>query len=75
MARHFVNVVLLCVCVCVCCIRAKFMKQLVQLVEQRNAIMASGSQSQPQERKAKLDALTLPGTEENLPGVHLEDLG
>lgn len=57
------------------CIRAKFLKQLIQLVEQRDAIITSTSQAQPQEKKAQLEALTLPGTEENLPGVRLEDLG
>ena len=52
--------------------RAKFLKQLVQLVEQRDAVVASTSL---RERKSQLAALTLPGPEENLPGVHLEDLG
>ena len=57
---------------CMCFVRAKFLKQLVHLVEQRDAIMAS---SPVRERKAQLDALTLPREEENLPGVRLEDLG
>ena len=52
-------------------VRAKFLKQLVQLVEQRDAILTS---SPVRERKVQLAALTLPREEENLPGVHLEDL-
>ena len=52
-------------------VRAKFLKQLVQLVEQRDAILAS---SPARERKVQLAALTLPREEENLPGVRLEDL-
>lgn len=58
----------------VCCVsfRAKFLRQLKQLVEQRDAIMADTT-LRTHERKQKLADLTMP-REENLPGVHLEDL-
>ena len=56
--------------------RAKFLKQLVRLVGERDGVLAStGLPTQTQERRERLGALVLPGTEENLPGVHLEDLG
>lgn len=61
---------------CVFPFRAKFLKQLIELVEKRDAIMAATSlSSQTQERKTQLESLVLPGAEENLPGVHIEDLG
>ena len=55
--------------------RAKFIKQLGQLVEKRDTILVSlPLPTQARERKTALEALVLPDTEENLPGVHLEDL-
>ena len=77
------SIVSVCVCVCVCVRlnpflppRAKFLKQLVRLVGERDGVLAStGLPTQTQERRERLGTLVLPGTEENLPGVHLEDLG
>ena len=50
-----------------------FPSQLRELVQHRDAI--SRDESLPQsERESRVASLTLPGQEENLPGVRLEDL-
>ena len=53
--------------------RSRFLKQLGLLVEQRDAIQ-SNEQLGSLEREGQLAALTLPGSEENIPGAKLEDL-
>lgn len=53
--------------------RAKFLHQLEELVKLREAITADSS-LEPGEREKRLAAVTLPGEQENLPGMKLEDL-
>ena len=53
--------------------RAKFLTQLDTLVEQRDKILADASLDGG-ERERRLDAVTLPGEQENIPGMKLEDL-
>lgn len=53
--------------------RAKFLDQLDKLVQQRDAIL-SDSTLEAGEREKRLAAVTLPGEQENLPGMKLQDL-
>ena len=53
--------------------RAKFLRQLDELVCQREAIM-SDSSLEGDEREKRLSAITLPSDQENIPGMKLEDL-
>lgn len=51
----------------------KFLHQLEQLVQQRDAIYTRESLSDS-EKEEQVNSLTLPASEENIPGAHLEDL-
>ena len=53
--------------------RAKFLHQLDDLVRQRDLIMEDSS-LEAGERERRFAAITLPGEQENLPGVKIEDL-
>ena len=53
--------------------RAKFLDQLEKLVHRRDAIMAD-STLESGEKERRLENVTLPGEQENLPGMKLEDL-
>lgn len=53
--------------------RSRFLEQLKVLIQHRDTIMKNSERSSL-EKEEELAALTLPGTEENLPGAKLEDL-
>lgn len=53
--------------------RAKFLQQLDELVQQRDSVMEDRS-LETGEREKRLAAITLPGKQENIPGVMIEDL-
>ena len=53
--------------------RAKFLQQLDELVRQRDSIMEEESLDMG-EKERRLSDIALPGEQENIPGVKLEDL-
>ena len=53
--------------------RAKFLQQLDKLVRQRDSVMEDKS-LEAGEREKRLATITLPGEQENIPGVKIEDL-
>ena len=53
--------------------RAKFLQQLDDLVRQRDSVMEDSS-LEAGEREKRLAAITLPGEQENIPGMKIDDL-
>ena len=53
--------------------RAKFLQQLDDLVQERDSVMEDESLDAG-EREKRLAAITLPGEQENIPGVKIDDL-
>ena len=53
--------------------RAKFLQQLDDLMQQRDSVMEDKT-LEAGEREKRLAAITLPGEQENIPGVKIDDL-
>jgi hypothetical protein len=53
--------------------RAKFLQQLDNLVQERDSVMEDKS-LEGGERDKRLAAITLPGEQENIPGIKIDDL-